>query len=233
MGSIGKAIGNIGSSITKSIGSIAQTALKTVAPAATNLLKNIVGSGFDGVMKFAQNAVGNLPMIGGLASKLLGQGADALKGMAMGGLEKLVQGLVSKLDPRQIPGLGTAMTLPTIMDRGGATALQSAMSQIMTSAQAATGATATVAQAATAAASTAAGGGASADIKAMAGNKKTGADIASENGLDYSNKDVKQSCDLQAMQQNMQRMNEMMAALTNMMQIRHDTAKAIIQNFRG
>ena len=112
IGSIGNAFKGIGNIVKP----LAQAAIKGIAPAATNMLKSIVGSGFDGVLKAAQGYVSRLPFIGDLASKLLGQGAEALKGMAFGGIDKLVGDLVNKLTPQTING--QTVTTPTLANRG-------------------------------------------------------------------------------------------------------------------
>jgi hypothetical protein len=117
MGFVGS-LGNVFKSVGSIVKPLAQAAIKGIAPAATNMLKNIVGSGFDGVLKAAQGYVSRLPFIGDLASKLLGKGAESLKGMAFGGIDKLVGQLVNKLTPQTISG--QTVTTPTLANRGGA-----------------------------------------------------------------------------------------------------------------
>ncbi len=113
IGSIGNAFKGIGNIVKP----LAQAAIQGIAPAATNMLKSIVGSGFDGILKAAQGYVSRLPFIGDLASKLLGQGAEQLKGMAFGGIDKLVGQLVNQLSPQTING--QTVTTPTLANRGG------------------------------------------------------------------------------------------------------------------
>lgn len=129
-------IGNVFKSITSGLGDIAKTALQAVAPAATKLLQGIVGDGFDALKTAGQSLVGNLPFVGGLASKLLGMGVDKLKSLSQGGLEKLIQSLVEKVAPRNVPGTTGSVTLPaagTAAREAGAAAATAATSGVISS----------------------------------------------------------------------------------------------------
>ncbi len=116
-------IGNVFKGITSSLGNIAKTALSAVAPKVTDMLKGVVGDLFSQGTKALQGVVGNLPLIGPLASKLLGMGGDKLSQLAQGGLEKLVQSLVEKITGRPVAGApaGTPnVNLPPLTAAGAA-----------------------------------------------------------------------------------------------------------------
>lgn len=98
-------------------------AVKSVSSEAVNTLKNVVSSGFDGIVKTAGDFIGKLatpfPAIGDLATKLLGQGAEAVKGLieqGAGSLEKWLSDKVGQLTPRTLEN-GQSVTPPTAATR--------------------------------------------------------------------------------------------------------------------
>ena len=118
-------LGSVFKGITSGLGSIAKTALSAVAPKVTDMLKGVVGDLFSQGTKALQGVVGNIPLIGPLASKLLGMGGDKLSQLAQGGLEKLVQSLVEKITGRPVAGApaGTpAVNLPALGTAAGVAA---------------------------------------------------------------------------------------------------------------
>lgn len=220
---MGGSLGSIGNAISSAIKPLAQTILTKVAPAATNLLKNVVGSAFEGIKHVASSVASGFPALGNLASKLM-QGAGHLKDMAMGGLEKAVSALVSKVTPRPLEN-GQTVTPATLPQRGGAAAIALATTAATAAALAATGASASSSTAAAKDPDAAA-------IRDLAGGKVTPESIAKEMGLDMSKPDEARQAKMEAFKENMQRMNELFQMLTQMMTARHETSKAIISNMR-
>jgi len=125
-------LGSIGKSIFNGIKSVGGEVLKAVAPKAADLLKNIVGSGFDAVKGMASNFVNSLPLpspLKALGEKLLGKGADFLKGLAGKGIDTLFEkvGLPTSKPVAGAPA-GTAVTTPGLgtVDRAGSAAAATA-----------------------------------------------------------------------------------------------------------
>jgi hypothetical protein len=125
----------------KMLGNIAkqavQGAVKAIAPTAINALKDLAGSGFDGIQKGVQNAVGKLPFgMGNLLNGLIEKFAPQLKSMGLDALGKALQGLVDKVAPRDVPGTnGQQVTTPTSQQR--ASNVDSEISSITNAASAA------------------------------------------------------------------------------------------------
>ena len=211
-------IGSVFKSIGSGIKSIGSAALKSIAPAATNLLKGIVGSGFDAFKGVATKLVGSLPgPLGALATKylapLLGKGIDALKGMSQGAIENLVKKLVGSTTPREVPGAPAGSPKVTLPAQG--------------TAERASGAAAATAEVAKAA-------GASGEGKFFGtGGFGSGAlNIPSEPQMqDFG--DLSKPENLFKAQTAMQRYSQTMSMLTSLAQMKHDTAKGVIQNFRA
>src|SRR5947209_1182330 len=106
-------IGSIGNAIGGALKNIGSTVLKAVAPAATDMLKGAAGS-----------FVNMLPLpspLKDLATKLLGKGADALKGLADGGIDSLLQKLVGSPSERPVAGApaGQGSTTPPAVGTAG------------------------------------------------------------------------------------------------------------------
>jgi len=98
-------------------------AVKSVSSEAVGALKNVVSSGFDSIVKGAGDSIGKLasgfPGIAGLAGKLLGQGAEAVKGLieqGAGSLEKWLSDKIGQLTPRTLEN-GQSVTPPTAATR--------------------------------------------------------------------------------------------------------------------
>ncbi len=113
-------IPNISSMISsgfKALAPLASTALKAIQPAVTEKLQSLVSGFIDsGAKSLGTVAKGLLgPLFGGLAEKLLGKGAEALKGLSDKGISALLEKLMG--GPRQVAGApaGTPpVTLPQI-----------------------------------------------------------------------------------------------------------------------
>jgi hypothetical protein len=110
-------IGSIISSGFKALVPLATNALKAIAPAVTDQLKGLVSGFIDsGAQSLGTVAKGLLgPLVGGLAEKLLGKGADALKGLTDKGISALLEKLMG--GPREVAGApaGTPeVTMPQI-----------------------------------------------------------------------------------------------------------------------
>lgn len=218
-------LGKVFGGVVKALKPIATAALQAASGPAVNLLKNVVGSGFDGIKGAVTQLAGRLPFIGGLASKLLGQGIDKLKGMAQGGIEKFVQDLVGKLAPRQLPGApaGTNVTPPPLADRAA-----NIGREVGSITNAATGII-------NAAGSSASGGGsvigqASSVFKSNLGEfssvEKDMLAQAKANGA--SDGQVK----MMELQFKMQHLQEIMSAISNVMKKQNEIQMAIVGNLR-
>ncbi len=216
MGFLGKVI----SGAAKFIAPLAQSAIKAIAPKAIDTLKNIVGSGFDSLVGGAKNLLGQLPIVGPLASGLVDKLAPGLKNLGLGALEKGLTGLVEKFTGTNIGGQN--VVAGTLAERGAASV-----------AAAATAAGAGVAS--TAAAATAVSGGAA--DSAFSGLGATGGNVngtpnadkqISEAGLDPNSKEAKQ---LRA-QERATNIAQAFAMISQMLQLQRQTLQTITQNIR-
>lgn len=210
---------NIGSAF-KSIGNIvkplATQALKSIAGPAVDMLKNVVGSGFDAAVKVAQSYTSRLPVIGDLASKLLGKGAEALKGMAFNGLDNLVKGLVGQPQTTNVGGQN--VTTPPLAQR-------------------ATAAVSTASSAATAALNNATAAAGGSLPKSIADNLAFSPGLSSAqskmlNDATAAGMDPKQVAQLK-IQMEMDNMKQTMEMFSNIMKTMSGISNTIVGNMRG
>lgn len=221
-------LGKVFGGVVKALKPIATAALQAASGPAVNLLKNVVGSGFDGIKGAATQLAGRLPFVGGLASKLLGQGIDKLKGLAQDGIEKFVKGLVDKIAPRELPGAapGTTVTTPPLADRAANIGREvGAITNAATGIVNGTGATGSA---------SASGGSvidqASSTFKGNLGEfssvEKDMLAQAKANGA--SDGQIK----MMELQFKMQHLQEIMSAISNVMKKQNEIAMAVIGNLR-
>lgn len=130
MGGIGKIAGGF-------IKQVAPSIIKAVAPAATSLLSKITDGFVNKGADFLKTALNKLPLpspLKGLADKLIGKGADMLKNLGGGliekGLAKLTELVTSRLAPGagqvSLPGTATAERQAGIAANNPATGSSSA-----------------------------------------------------------------------------------------------------------
>lgn len=116
-------IGGLVKSVVSTVAPKFVEAVKSVSTEAVGALKNVVSSGFDSLVKSAGDSIGKLatgfPAISDLATKLLGQGAEAVKGFAEQGFasfEKWLGDKIGQLSPKTLEN-GESVTTPTLANR--------------------------------------------------------------------------------------------------------------------
>lgn len=130
MGGIGKIAGGI-------IKQVAPAVIKAVAPAATSILSKITDGFVSKGADFLKGALSKLPLpspLQGLAEKLIGKGADMLKQLGGGliekGLSKLTELVTNRLAPGAgnvaVPGMATPERQAAIANNSPATGSSSA-----------------------------------------------------------------------------------------------------------
>lgn len=113
-------IGNIGKALGGIIKQVAPQILQAVAPAATALLSKITDGFVSSGANFLKTALNALPIpspLKALAEKLLGKGADMLKQLGGGLLEKGLAKLMEMITGRDIPGIGN-VNIPSLATPG-------------------------------------------------------------------------------------------------------------------
>ncbi len=113
MGGIGKIAGGI-------IKQVAPSIIKAVAPAATSILSKITDGFVSKGADFLKGALSKLPLpspLKSLADKLIGKGADALKSLGGGLIEKGLAKLTELVTNRLAPGAGN-VAVPGMADPG-------------------------------------------------------------------------------------------------------------------
>ena len=114
MGGIGKIAGGI-------IKQVAPSIIKAVAPAATSILSKITDGFVSKGADFLKGALSKLPLpspLQGLAEKLIGKGADALKSLGNGLIEKGLAKLTELVTNRLAPGAGNVALPSAVTDAG-------------------------------------------------------------------------------------------------------------------
>jgi hypothetical protein len=212
--------GSIGKSLGSFIKPLASIALKAVAPAAANMLKGIVGDLFTKGGDFLKGLTSGLPgPLASLASNLIGKGVGALTNLAEGGINSLLSKITG--GAHTVDAGGTQVAVPGITTRPPATNTTSSAS------------TATVASPNYGTGNNIGTAGASSGIGALPNLNTTSSDqIKAELKAKYPNLKP-EDLDMMAAQEAEQRYNRMISLLTQLLTMKHEATKSIIQNFRA
>jgi hypothetical protein len=220
LGSVFKSVGNI-------IKPLAQTAIQAIAPQAAGMLKGIVGDLFTagkGALSSFLNVSGLPSPIKSLAEKLLPKGLDALKNLADGGIDKLLQMITGK--PQNVTTSdGVNVTTPPMTQPGRTDSIVN---------NTPSGGTSSSSGAATATGGSGGSSGA-ATLDAAANSKwgwEGGAPDSSKYDLTSPGGAAKFQADMTKYQMAMSAVSNTFQALSNIFKSQADTQKAILSNFR-
>jgi len=217
-------IGNFINNAVSSIGNVVKSAATGVLDGAKGILGGITDGFVDSIAGGLKNVAGNIPLVGGLLSNLIGKGQDWAKGAlrnlesgGIGALQNMVSGLIGKLTGRPLEN-GTTVTTPPPAERFNAANLT------------------TMQNAATAAAATATGASGAApagmsdqafqDLQNTPGDDFTAK--AKAMGVDTNSKEFK----MLAFQNKMQEEARAFELLSKILSIKAQTAQTITQNIR-
>lgn len=215
MGGIGKIAGGI-------IKQVAPKVLQAVAPAATKLLKGITDGFVNKGADFLKTTLGklNLPNpISSLAGKLIGKGADMLKNLGGGLIEKGLSKLTEMITKRFAPGAGN-VSVPGLATPERQAAIAANTPATSSSSSAASGPNPTA---------NTSGGGSGAPAGAS-----SAPNTPPSMPTNWEDKDQVERYQrgMQAYQAAMQGMQAYFTMMSNIIKSQGDTAKQIIGNFR-
>lgn len=149
MGFLGSVVSSVTGAISgavSSIGNVVSSAASSVISSAKGILGGITDGFVDSIAGGLKNVVGNLPLVGGLLSNMIGKGQEWAKGAlgslmsgGLGALQNMLTGLLSRLNPQQLEN-GTSVTPPPLDQRFNPANLATVQHAATAAAAAATGA---------------------------------------------------------------------------------------------
>ena len=221
---MGSVVKSLGGAIGGVIKQVAPQILKAVAPAATSILSKITDGFVSKGADFLKTALNKLPLpspLKGLADKLIGKGADMLKQLGGGLIEKGLNKLTELVTNRLIPGAGN-VGVPGIATDARQTQIQQNTPATGSSGSAATGS-------ASAPSGTT---GAPAPSATTSGAPTSPPDPKNYGDLQDQNNMQKLLKDQQAYQTNFSAMQNYWSMISNIMKANFDTLKGMSQNLR-